>query len=153
MALVHSQCYGTDTYIKFQNIFITPKETKYLLSAQSPLSSLEWEMATHSSIPAWRIPWTVKPGELQSMGSQRVGHDWVTEHACMHPTQVNAWKQPICFLSLWMYFSGYSCKWNHTIYDLLYSGFFCLVHLTLEQHELELDGSSHAHMFFNKFIP
>ena len=33
-------------------------------------------MATHSSILAWRIPWTEKPGGLQSMGSQRVGHDW-----------------------------------------------------------------------------
>ena len=32
-------------------------------------------MATHSSILAWRIPWTEEPGELQSMGSQRVGHD------------------------------------------------------------------------------
>ena len=36
---------------------------------------LEKEMATHSSILAWRIPWTEKPGVLQSMGSQRVGHD------------------------------------------------------------------------------
>ena len=36
---------------------------------------LEKEMATHSSILAWRIPWTEKPGRLQSMGSQRVGHD------------------------------------------------------------------------------
>ena len=36
---------------------------------------LEKEMATHSSIPAWRIPGTEEPGRLQSMGSQRVGHD------------------------------------------------------------------------------
>ena len=36
---------------------------------------LEEEMATHYSILAWRIPWTEEPGELQSMGSQRVGHD------------------------------------------------------------------------------
>ena len=35
-------------------------------------------MATHSSILAWRIPWTEEPGGLQSMGSQRVGHNWVT---------------------------------------------------------------------------
>ena len=34
---------------------------------------LEKEMATHSSILAWRIPWTEEPGGLQSMGSQRVG--------------------------------------------------------------------------------
>ena len=36
---------------------------------------LEKEMATHSSILAWKTPWTVEPGRLQSMGSQRVGHD------------------------------------------------------------------------------
>ena len=36
---------------------------------------LEKEMATHSSTLAWRIPWTEEPGKLQSMGSQRVGHD------------------------------------------------------------------------------
>ena len=35
-------------------------------------------MATHSSILAWRIPWTKEPVRVQSMGSQRVGHDWVT---------------------------------------------------------------------------
>ena len=38
---------------------------------------LEKEMVTHSSIPAWRIPWMEKPGSLQSTGSQRVRHDWV----------------------------------------------------------------------------
>ena len=36
---------------------------------------LEKEMATHSSILARKIPWTEKPGRLQSMGSQRIGHD------------------------------------------------------------------------------
>ena len=36
---------------------------------------LEKEMTIHSSIIAWRIPWTEDPGRLQSMGSQRVGHD------------------------------------------------------------------------------
>ena len=36
---------------------------------------LEKEMATHSSILAWKIPWTEEPGRLQSMASQRVGHD------------------------------------------------------------------------------
>ena len=37
---------------------------------------LEKEMATHSSILAWKIPWMEEPGVLQFMGSQRVGHDW-----------------------------------------------------------------------------
>ena len=36
---------------------------------------LEKEMATHCSILAWKMPWTEEPGGLQSMGSQRVGHD------------------------------------------------------------------------------
>ena len=36
---------------------------------------LEKEMASHSSTLAWKIPWTEEPGGLQSMGSQRVGHD------------------------------------------------------------------------------
>ena len=41
--------------------------------------TLEEEMATHSSILAWETPWTEKPGGLQSLGSQRVQHDLLTE--------------------------------------------------------------------------
>ena len=44
---------------------------------------LEKEMATHSSILAWRIPWTEGPGGLQSVESQRVRHDWATK-PCHH---------------------------------------------------------------------
>ena len=40
-------------------------------------------MASHSSILAWRIPWTEKPGGLQSVGSQTVGHNW-SDLACVH---------------------------------------------------------------------
>ena len=44
--------------------------------------SLKKEMATHSRILAWRIPWTEEPGGLWSTGSQRVGHDWwLSTHA------------------------------------------------------------------------
>jgi len=51
---------------------------------ETRIQSLGWEdllekgMVTHSSILAWRIPWTEEPGGLQSMGSQRVGHNLVT---------------------------------------------------------------------------
>ena len=51
---------------------------------ETQLQSLVWEdllekeMAPHSSTLAWKIPWTVEPGRLQSMGSQRVGHDLAT---------------------------------------------------------------------------
>ena len=39
---------------------------------------LEKEIATHSHMLAWKIPWTEEPGRLQSKGSKRVGHDWAT---------------------------------------------------------------------------
>ena len=48
---------------------------------ETHVRSLDWEdplekaMATHSSTPAWKIPWMEEPGRLQSMGLQRVGHD------------------------------------------------------------------------------
>ena len=58
---------------------------------------LEKEMATHSSTLAWRIPWMEEPGRLQSMGSQRVGHDWETS------------------LSFFMLFTDwYTHHWNHS---------------------------------------
>ena len=57
---------------------------------------LEKEMAPYSSTLAWKIPWVEEPGRLQSMGSQRVRHDWATSLHFMtitlqpkEPTQVN----------------------------------------------------------------
>ena len=44
---------------------------------------LEKGMTTHSSILAWRIPWTEAPGGLQSMGLLRVGHNWATSFSCI----------------------------------------------------------------------
>ena len=46
---------------------------------------LDKEMATHSSTLAWKIPWMEDPGRLQSMGSQRVGHDWTTSLSLSRP--------------------------------------------------------------------
>ena len=54
----------------------TMRETRvWSLGWEDPL---EKEMAIHSSTLAWQIPWTEEPGRLQSMGLQRVGHDWAT---------------------------------------------------------------------------
>ena len=61
---------------------------------------LEKEMATHSSILDWRIPWTEEPGRLQSLGSQRVWHDWATNTHTHKPTQpfkIN-WMELISFV-------------------------------------------------------
>ena len=51
----------------------TMRETRVQSLGREDL--LKKEMATHSNIRAWKIPWTEDPGRLQSMGSQRVGHD------------------------------------------------------------------------------
>ena len=67
------------------------------------VQSLGWEdpleegMATHSGILAWRIPWTEEPGGLQSMGSQRVRHDLVTqEQRSNSTTTMGGWPTPSC---------------------------------------------------------
>ena len=51
----------------------TMRETRF--QSLGGEDALEKEMATHSCILAWKIPWTEEPGRLQSMGLQRVGHD------------------------------------------------------------------------------
>ena len=63
---------------------------------ETRVQALGWEdplekgMATHSSILAWRIPWTEKPGGLQFVGLQRVGHNWATNtHTCTEKGIIN----------------------------------------------------------------
>ena len=65
---------------------------------------LEKEMATHSSTLAWRILWTEEPGGLQSMGSQSVGHDWVTSLLHFFFTEISIrqwWYWHLVFINLW----------------------------------------------------
>ena len=68
------------------------------------VQSLGWEdplekgMATHSSVPAWRIPWTEEPGRLQSVGLQRVGHSLATEQQeSMFISQVLVYQGTVAF--------------------------------------------------------
>ena len=61
--------------------------------------SLEKEMATHSSIVAWRIPWMEEPDGLQSMGSQIVGHDWTTSlHTFLQNDQIILCHYKVCLV-------------------------------------------------------
>ena len=65
-----------------------------------PKDPLENEMATYSSILAWKIPWTEEPGGLQSMGSQRVGHDLATKQnvcSCCYCEDKDRWKARFFF--------------------------------------------------------
>ena len=59
--------------------------------------SLEKEMAIHSSILAWKIPWTEEPGEQQSMGLQRVRHNWVTNTHTHTHTHISRFLSSLSF--------------------------------------------------------
>ena len=69
---------------------------------ETSVGSLGWEdpveegTATHSSILAWRIPWTEEPGGLQSLGSQRVQHDWATDHISPSPLTLSNHESTVC---------------------------------------------------------
>ena len=58
-----------------QTIKSLPAMRETWVRSLGPEDPLEKEMTTHSSTLAWEIPWTEEPGRLQSIGSQRVGHD------------------------------------------------------------------------------
>ena len=77
----------------------TMRETQvWSLGQEDPLKK---EMATHSTTLAWKIPWTEKPGRLQSMGSQRVGHDWATSlntHLMPQPVVVKKLNSSVKYL-------------------------------------------------------
>ena len=76
--------------------------------------TLEKGMATHFSILAWRIPWTEEPGRLQSMGSQRVWHDWATNthtQTNIHsPLKSTGWNLFHLFCKTIIFFSVVSLK-------------------------------------------
>ena len=77
------------------------RETRFdwIWSSFGQEDPLEKGMATHSSILAWRFPCREEPSGLQSMGSQRVGHDWVTNNFTTYTYLVSRW-------ILWIHFSG-----------------------------------------------
>ena len=90
-----------------------PETWVWSLGREDPL---EEGMATHSSILAWRIPWTEEPGRLQSMGSQKVGHNWTTFTSftffssgyCPHP--LSCW---YCLLNFWLFLSMTEVTYFH----------------------------------------
>ena len=82
LLFIHSIYNGLHLLIPNWASLVAQTVKKSACNAGDPGSILGWEgpleegMATHSSILAWRIPWTEEPGGLQSTGSQRVRHDW-----------------------------------------------------------------------------
>ena len=87
-------CYWSRTHLPMQ-------ETQGI-----QVQSLSWEdtnIAAHSSIFAWRIPWTEEPGGLHSIALQRVRHNW-SDLACTH---ISIWLLPDVFWSAWAQTSTY----------------------------------------------
>ena len=94
----------------------TMRETRvWALGWEDPL---EKEMAIHSSTIAWKTPWTEEPGRLQSMGSQRVGHDWVTSLSLLKwGLRQRIWE---VMSALWMASSLTFTElvWNRSLYEM-----------------------------------
>ena len=93
--------------------------------SQTPgLRSFLWqlEMTTHSSTLTWKIPWMEQPDRLQSMGSQRVGHDWATSHSFVHSFMIDSVSggQTGCHYGRWRGKHDADilpkfCKWDHAL--------------------------------------
>ena len=96
---------------------------------------LEKEMATHSSILAWRIPWAEEPGGLQSTGLQRVRHDWAPSLSIFITSgfknffNFSKLNEGIIFSFLFWYILK-NCFWGWTFIFLMFFGYFCLLHFT-----------------------
>ena len=75
MLAIYLSFLGLSTSLVAQTVKHLPTMTETWIQSLRQEDLLEKEMATHSSILVWKIPWTEDPGRLQSMGSQRVGHD------------------------------------------------------------------------------
>ena len=102
-----SESVCTITFLVAQTVKHLPTMQETRVQSLGQEDPLEKEMATYSSILPWKIPWTEKPGRLQSMGSQRVGHDWTTSLSlfCMHCRDKGLYSQNYGFSSspVWMW--------------------------------------------------
>ena len=96
---------------------------------------LEKEMATHSSILSWKIPWTEEPGGLQSMGLERIGHDWaeqslpertssstelINSAPCSYPTLCS-------FVTIVIVYWNYFCLCLFLLYSVSFKGRLCVI--------------------------
>ena len=96
----------------------TMRETQIQSLGQEDL--LEKDMATHSSTLAWKIPWTKQPSRLQSMGSKRVRHNWVSSlHSLLKA--INTWQLALerVQLSLELAYCSNHVSHSNKLYSLL----------------------------------
>ena len=122
------------------------------------LVALLWEeeMAIHSIILAWKIPWTEKPGGLQFMGSQGVGHNWATDHTSqLYFTFASAHifllgvielKKKESKQSVSVFYKPYTLIYSsflkHTILEFWPEVFFCTYQICVDKQEIELNDDN-----------
>ena len=133
-------CKGTSLVAQMVKRLHTMWETCVQSLSQEDL--LEKEMATHSSLLAWKISWTEEPCRLQSMGSQRVGHYWATSLSLSHtyvkgngnPLQYSCLENPMDRGTWWdtahgvanseTQLSNWTCISKYTVFCLLVSDIY-----------------------------
>ena len=106
--------YGTSLVAQMVKHLPTMQETQ--VRSLGWEDTLDKEMATHSSSLAWKFPWMEEPGRLQSMGSQRVGHNWATSFSFTFYGPI------ISFVTMKQYQQGRGkqrMRWLDGIIDLL----------------------------------
>ena len=134
---------------------------------------LEKEMATHSSILAWRIPWTEEPGGLHFMGSQRVGHDWASEHSIYVSILLSQFVAPspfpagskVCSLCLHLYFCPaksssvpsfcipYICVNIQCLFSSFWLTSLCVIGSTFNHHIRTLELTQMCSFLWPTYIP
>ena len=122
--LIRFNYYPYWTSLVAQTVKHLPAMWETWVQSLGPEDPLEKEMATHSSTLAWKIPWTEEPGRLQSMGSQRVRHNWATSLSLSSlPLFVKDIKMQRQMQSLVQVYCQYmkSQIWTQTYYQYLQS--------------------------------
>ena len=90
----HHKSWGQEDGSGFESSLVAQMVKNLPAKWETWVRSLGWEdhvkkgMTTYSSILAWRFPWTEEPGGVQSMGSQRVGHNWATNTFTFKPVAI-----------------------------------------------------------------
>ena len=125
--ILYDSCF--DIFLQFINILDC-------LGWEDPL---EKEMATKSSIFAWRIPWTEEPGRLQPMGLQRVRQDWATKHSTAHPLPTKMSLNVFLLLCPHLYESIMAL----TLYMFIHTGITSCVSYLLDRKGLREDEKRH----------
>ena len=110
LALTTTVCVA---YLVAQEVKHLPARRETRVQCLGREDPLEKEMATHSSTLAWKIPWTEEPARLQSMGSQRVRHDWATSLSLLNGLRESS--ENICIQWKYMHKPDYPSGFHEAV--------------------------------------